>query len=93
MRKLILGILIFFLFCLVGCTDTPKETEAEKNIKNVIRLIDTIPNASDITLDNEDLVYSIMESYNNLPEEDKYKLRFGNTLGSYLALNPNALNQ
>ena len=80
MRKIILGILIFFLFCLVGCTDTPKETEAEKNIKNVISLIDTIPNASDITLDNEDLVYSIMESYNNLPEEDKSKVTNYNKL-------------
>lgn len=78
MRKIILGILIFFLFCLVGCTNTPKETE--KNIKNVISLIDTLPNASDITLDNEDLVYSIMESYNNLPEEDKSKVTNYNKL-------------
>lgn len=46
-----------------------------------------------LTPDGKIALKEILAIRNNLPEEDRYKLRFGNALGGYLALNQNVLDQ
>jgi len=72
MRKIILFLLITSLIFFIGCSDNKKINE--QKINEIIDLIDSLPNIDQITIELEEDILNIKNSYESLNDIEKQKI-------------------